>query len=111
MSAPTEDRGQLWHPTLGDLQLWYELFEKYAASSPANSADFHAAHIAEPVGLDRVWQAIQWLEANHADTLKSNPLPSTDTLRSLLTGAENGARPSDDGSMCHAIWHWIHGEH
>lgn len=111
MSAPTEDRGTQLHPTLGDLKLWYPAFERYAAASPLNGADFHGAHVETPASLDRVWQALEWLERNHGAELKANPLPSLEKLNTLLTGNGAPVRPFDEGSMCHMIWHWIHGEH
>jgi hypothetical protein len=96
------------------LSLWYPAFEVYAASSPPDNAFFHGAHVAAPADLERVRQALHMLVEQHGETLTSNPLPSLEQLRSELgarSQAGNGMGTSDEGSLCHMMWHWIHGDH
>lgn len=100
-------RGQQWtHPILGDLTLWYPTFEKYAAASSVNGADFRGPHIKEPVTLDQLWQVLQ----DHEAEIAANPPHSLKRLQSILAGSTT-VGTYHEGSICHMIWHWIHGDH
>ncbi|HEV2783663.1 MAG TPA: hypothetical protein VGX25_30115 [Actinophytocola sp.] len=107
MSGPNGDRGQQWiHPILGDLTVWYSTFEKYAAAAAVNGADFHGAHVEAPATLDRVWQILQ----DHAAEIEAQPPHTVEQLQSILEG-KVPVGPYHEGSICHMIWHWIHGDH
>lgn len=107
MSRPNGNRGQQWHhPILGDLTVWYPTFMKYAESPSVNGADFKGDHNAEPITLDEVHRILQ----EHAAEIETNPPHSLARLQAILAG-EVPVEPHHEGSMCHMIWHWFHGDH
>jgi len=106
----SESRASYWHDLVGDVALWYPTFMAYAAAAP-NSGELHGPHTAEPVGLDRVMDGLDWLAVSHAEQLAKNPLPTVDEMRAALDtrNAITGIEPRDDGSPMHNFWHWCHG--
>lgn len=109
MSAPTEDRGQLWHPTLGDLALWYPTFELYAASTPANNVHFHDAHVAAPVELTQVREALQRFEEKYGEVLRSRPLPDLRLMEIALRTRGTGDQLHGEREVGHH--EHVHGGH
>lgn len=115
MSLPTEDRIPVSHPVLGDLELWYQAFERYAAVAVPGDGHFHGPHLSTPVDLERVVQGLKWLEEREEGALRA--LPSLDELRELVAiggltvpnGSNGDIGPAHSGSACHNLWHWIHG--
>lgn len=111
MSVPTKDQSPVMHPVLGDLRLWYPAFEVYAAVALPADGHFHGPHEAAPVSLARVLEGLNWLEEKNPNSLKL--LPTLAQLRVLIgasekDGADVGA--AHEGSPCHNLWHWIHGD-
>lgn len=104
MSAPTEDRGRLAHPALGDLALWYEVFVEYAASTSANAVHFHGPHVvAAAVDLDKVLEAVRRFEAEYGDVVGPGLLPDVESMKAALggegsgEGGGNGEKAGTDG--------------
>lgn len=106
----TADRSQR-RGTPDDLALWYETFEKLAATSPVGGRFFHGPHVGAPVGLDRVREGLAWLEREHGDELKENPLPTVAQMLAAMTETPEPPGPGTrhSGSPCHNLWHWFHG--
>lgn len=115
MSLPTEDLTPVPHPVLGDLELWYQAFEAYAAVAAPDDGHFHGPHSARPVDLERLVLGLKWLEEQEPGSVRA--LPGLDRLRELValggldagTGTGTGVAPLHSGSACHNLWHWIHG--
>jgi hypothetical protein len=85
MTAPTEDRGQLSHPVLGDLAEWYEVFRQYAATAPAGNPYFTGAHAtAAVVGPERVAEGLAWFESKYGALGETGLLPDLKTMRAAL---------------------------
>ncbi|QQQ73899.1 hypothetical protein IOD16_21920 [Saccharothrix sp. 6-C] len=85
MTAPTEDRGQLSHPVLGDLAEWYEVFRLYAATAPAGNPHFTGAHAtAAVVGPERVAEGLVWFESRYGPVAEAGLLPDLKTMRAAL---------------------------
>ena len=89
MSAPTEDRGQLSHPVLGDLAQWYEAFTAYAAAAPTGNQYFPARHVADvPFEPDRLRECLARFEAEHGALVGPGLLPDLATMRQALASPE-----------------------
>jgi hypothetical protein len=111
MSVPTKDQPPVMHPTLGDLRLWYPAYEVYAALALPADGHFHGPHVATPVELTRVLEGLRWLEEKNPGSL--DLLPTLDQLRVLIGASGEDAdavRAAHEGSPCHNLWHWIHGD-
>ena len=121
MSVPTEDRIPVPHPVLGDLELWYEAFESYAAVAVPGDGHFHGPHSGAPVDLGRVVEGLKWLEEQEAGAVRA--LPTLDKLRELVAlggltapngshganGSNGDVGPLHRGSACHNLWHSLRG--
>ena len=109
MSTPGEGQ-PYWHPTLGDLRVWYQTFVLFAATSPADDPYFHGPHIASPVDLDRVVSALDEFEKKYS----VEDLPTSEYMRAELdkrAKLADGVGPAaDPGSPCHNFWHWLNGD-
>jgi len=91
MSAPTEGRGQLSHPVLGDLAQWYEAFIAYAAAAPAGNQYFPTRHVTDvPFEPDRLCEGLALFEAEHGALVGPGLLPDLATMRKAL---DRPARP------------------
>ncbi|WP_367129088.1 hypothetical protein [Saccharothrix sp. HUAS TT1] len=89
MTAPTEDRGQLSHPVLGDLAEWYGVFRLYAALAPVGNPHFTGAHAtAAPVGPERVAEGLVWFESRYGALVGAGLLPDLETMRAALSTAK-----------------------
>ena len=85
MTAPTEDRGQLSHPVLGDLAEWYAAFRRYAATAPAGNPHFTGAHAtAAAVGPERVAEGLVWFESRYGPLTEGGLLPDLKTMHAAL---------------------------
>jgi hypothetical protein len=97
MSIPTEDRGQLSHPVLGDLAQWHGAFLAYAAAAPTGNLYFPARHVADvPFEPDRLREGLARFEAEHGALVGPGLLPDLATMRKALSGQERrlgGDRP------------------
>ncbi|GGP68865.1 hypothetical protein [Saccharothrix coeruleofusca] len=109
MSAPTEDRGQLSHPVLGDLELWYETFLVYAATAPAGNPHFPTAHVIEAeFDAQRVQEGLAWFEKEYGQLLGPGFLPDLATMRrALAAAAETPATRSRTAVVAHRHPHVI----
>lgn len=110
MSIQSEDPTPVMHPVLGDLRLWHQAFEAYAATADPGDGHFHGPHIGAPVELSRVVEGLKWLEDQDPAQLKA--LPTLDELRALTAargGTVPGVGPAHEGSPCHNLWHWFQG--
>jgi len=120
LGAPTKRRtdmaataeSPLWRRNPEDLALWYETFEKLAATSPTNGKYFHGPHVGSPADLSRVTEGLKWLEEKHADDLTATPLPTVEQMLAAMAGLSEATTTGTRGrgSPCHNLWHWIHGD-
>ncbi len=103
MSAPTEDRGQVSHPVLGDLAQWYETFLAYAAAAPAGNPHFpvpHAVHV--PFDAERLRAGLSWFEKTHGQLVGPELLPDLATMRQALSDWKHaGGRVTDGENGVH----------
>ncbi|MFJ6672779.1 hypothetical protein ACIQMJ_16850 [Actinosynnema sp. NPDC091369] len=85
MTAPTEDRGELAHPELGNVAEWYEVFRLYAATAPVGNPHFSGAHAtAAPVTPQRLAEGLAWFESRHGALVGPGLLPDLATMRAAL---------------------------
>lgn len=102
MSAPTEDRGQLSHPVLGDLAQWHEAFVAYAAAAPTGNPHFPSSHVVgAPFDADRVRAGLSWFEATYGGLVGPGLLPDLATLRQALDRWKQAGGRTADGVHRH----------
>ncbi|MCS7477770.1 hypothetical protein ACFFQW_49390 [Umezawaea endophytica] len=105
MSAPTEDRGQLVHPVLGDLAQWHDTFLAYAAAAPTGNEHFAVPHVAVvPFEPGRMCEGLALFEARYGALVGPGLLPELATMRKALArggrrgGGERAHRHPHDGA-------------
>ncbi|WNV83948.1 hypothetical protein [Umezawaea sp. Da 62-37] len=91
MSAPTEDRGQLSHPVLGDLAQWQTAFLAYAAAAPTGNPYFPTGHVIDvPFDVERLLEGLAWFESRYGRLVGPGLLPDLETMRRALVGWKQG---------------------